>query len=108
VIWTVPDCSADCTAHFEFDGLSAADTILSVKERVFAANPELPVHRQRLVNRHGPRSMDALADDETLYRAGVAEIGFFCGVAYLDLFEVLSLDRKVWSLSTVVLHGLFA
>ncbi len=57
------------------DDASAADTILSVKERVFAANRELPVRRQRLVYRPGPRGMEALADDETLGGAGVAQDG---------------------------------
>ncbi len=60
---------------------SASDNILSVKERVFAANRQLPVRRQRLVYRPGPRGMDALADDETLGGAGVARDG----TAVLDL-----------------------
>ncbi len=63
------------------DNVSAADTVLSIKERVFAANRELPVHRQRLVYTAGPRGMDALADDETLSGAGVPPDG----TAKLDL-----------------------
>ena len=54
---------------------STTDTILSVKERVFAVNPEFHVRRQRLVYRPGPRGMDALADDETLGGACVARDG---------------------------------
>ena len=54
---------------------AAADTILSVKQRVFAANRKLFVRRQRLVYSAGPRGMDALADDETLGGAGVAQDG---------------------------------
>ena len=53
----------------------AADTIGSIKERVFAANRKLPVRRQRIVHRPGPRGMEPLADDETLGGAGVAQDG---------------------------------
>ena len=51
---------------------TAADTILSVKQRIFAANRHLLVNRQRLVYRPGPHGMEPLADDETLGGAGVA------------------------------------
>ncbi len=57
------------------DDASASDTILSVKRRVFAANRELPVRRQRLVYRPGPRGIKPMADDETLGGAGVAQDG---------------------------------
>ncbi len=74
-------------AAIDIDDASAADTILSVKERVFAVNPKLPVRRQRLVYRPGPRGLEALADDETLGGAGVAQDG----TAELDvLLEPLS------------------
>ena len=62
-------------AAIAIDDASAADTIRSVKQRVFAANRQLPVRRQRLVYRPGPRGMEALADDETLGGAGVARDG---------------------------------
>jgi hypothetical protein len=62
-------------AAIAIDNASAADTVLSVKQRVFAANRKMPVHRQRLVYSAGPRGMDALADDETLGGAGVARDG---------------------------------
>ena len=62
-------------ATIAIDDASAIDTILSVKERVFAANRKMPVRRQRLVYRPGPRGMDALADNETLGGAGVAQDG---------------------------------
>ena len=62
-------------ATIVIEGVSVTDTILSVKERVFAANRTLFVRRQRLVYSAGPRGMDALADDETLGGAGVARDG---------------------------------
>jgi hypothetical protein len=62
-------------AAIVIDDASADDTILSVKQRVHAANRELSVHRQLLVYRPGPRGMEALADDETLGGAGVAQDG---------------------------------
>ncbi len=78
------------------------DTILSVKERVFAANHKLPVRRQRLVYRPGPRGMEALADDETLGGAGVARDGS----AVIDVLlaemtkeDISELDSKVWVLA---------
>lgn len=54
---------------------SAADSILNVKKRVFAANKKLYVRRQRLVYSAGPRGIDALADNDTLGGAGVVEDG---------------------------------
>ena len=62
-------------ADIAIDDASAADTVLSVKERVFAANRQLPVRRQRLVYRPGPHGINPLADDETLGGAGVAQDG---------------------------------
>ncbi len=62
-------------AAIAIDDASAADTVLSVKERVFAANSKMPVHRQRIIYQPGPRGMDPLADDETLGGAGVARDG---------------------------------
>jgi hypothetical protein len=62
-------------ATIAIDDASAADTILSVKQRVFAANRKMSVRRQRLVYQPGPRGMDPLADDETLGGAGVAQDG---------------------------------
>ena len=77
-------------ATIAINDAAAADTIRSVKERVFAANRELPVRRQRLVYRPGPRGMEALADDETLGGAGVAQDG----TAELDvLVEPLTEDE---------------
>jgi ankyrin repeat protein len=62
-------------AAIAIDDASAADTIRSVKQRVFAANRALHVRRQRLVYRPGPRGMEPLTDDETLGGAGVAQDG---------------------------------
>ena len=77
---------------------AATDTILSVKQRVFAANRTLFVRRQRLVYSAGPRGMDALADDETLGGAGVAEDGsaeLDVLVADLTAVEAAELGQKV-------------
>ena len=62
-------------AAIAIDDASAADTILSTKERVFACNRKLCVHRQRLMYRPGPRGIEPLADDDTLGGAGVAQDG---------------------------------
>ena len=62
-------------AAIAIDNAATTDTILSIKRRVFAVNRKLPVHRQRLVYRPGPRGMEALANDETLGGAGVARDG---------------------------------
>jgi hypothetical protein len=84
---------------------AAADTVLSVKQRVFAANRKLYVRQQRLVFSAGPRCMDALADDETLDGAGVPQDGsakldvLLADLTETDLFE---LGANVWSyLNTV-------
>ncbi len=71
-------------AAIVIDNAAATDTIRSVKERVYAANRELPVRRQRLVYRPGPRGLEALADDETLGGAGVARNG----TAELDVLRI--------------------
>ena len=57
------------------DNAAATDTIRSVKQRVFAANREMLVRRQRLMYRPGPRGILPLANDETLGGAGVARDG---------------------------------
>ncbi len=62
-------------AAIVFDNATAADTIISVKERVFALNSKLHVRRQRLMYCLGPHGMEALADDQTLGFAGVAQDG---------------------------------
>jgi hypothetical protein len=62
-------------AAITIDDAAAAETVLSVKRRVFAANRKLHVCRQRLMYRPGPRGMDPLANDETLGGAGVARDG---------------------------------
>ena len=81
------------------DDASVTDTILSVKERVFAVNREFLVPRQRLVYRPGPHGLDSLANDETLGGAGVAQDG----AAELDVLiepsteeEVKARGFKVW------------
>ena len=62
-------------AAIAIEDASATDSIRSVKERVFALNRKLPVRRQRLMYRPGPRGIEPLADDETLGGAGVAQDG---------------------------------
>ena len=86
-------------AAITIDDVSAADTIRSIKERVLAANRELPVRRQRLVYRPGPRGMEPLADDETLGGAGVAQDGsaeLDVLLAELTVAEVAELGCKVY------------
>ena len=90
-------------AVIAIDDASAADTILSVKHRVFAANRELPVRRQRLVYRPGPRGMEALADDETLGGAGVAQDG----TAELDVLVEPLTDAEVTALGEKVVAAFF-
>ena len=85
-------------AAIAIDDAAATDTVLSVKERVFAANRALPVRRQRLVYRPGPRGMEALADDETLGGAGVARDGtaeLDVLLAELTAAEVAALGQEV-------------
>jgi hypothetical protein len=96
-------------AAIAIDDASDTDTILSIKERVFAINRELPVRRQRLVYRPGPRGMDALADDETLGSAGVARDGS----AELDVLiqpltddDIAALGERV-SVACSSLHSYF-
>jgi hypothetical protein len=62
-------------ATIVIDDASAADSIMSAKERVFALNPKLPMLRQQLMYRPGPHGIHPLADDETLGGAGVAQDG---------------------------------
>ena len=86
-------------AAIAIDNASAADTILTVKKCVRAANRMLPVRRQRLVYIDGPYGLDALADDETLGGAGVAQDG----TAKLDVLldelteaQFAELSQMVW------------
>ncbi len=85
-------------AAIAIDDAAATDTILSVKQRVFAANRKLRVHRQRLVYSAGPHGMDAMADDETLRGADVAQDGsaeLDVLLADLTAEEVAELGPKV-------------
>ncbi len=85
-------------ATIAIENASATDTIASVKRRVYAANRELPVRRQRLVYRPGPRGMEALADDETLGGAGVVQDGsaeLDVLVEVLTAAETAAFDKKV-------------
>ncbi len=87
-------------AAIVIEGMSARNKILTVKKRVFAANPKLYVRRQRLVYSAGLRGMDALADDETLGGAGVAQDGsaeLDVLVADLTTAEAAELGEKVLS-----------
>jgi hypothetical protein len=85
-------------AAIAIDDASATDTICSVKERVFASNHKLPVRRQQLVYRPGPHGMEALADDETLGGAGVAQDG----TAELDVFLAELTDEEMNALGPKV------
>ncbi len=86
-------------AAITIDDVTATDTILSVKRRVFAVNNAFPVRRQRLVYRPGPRGMDALADDETLGGAGVARDG----TAELDVLVEPLTEEELTALGVKVL-----
>ena len=79
---------------------SASDTILSVKERVFAANRKMYVRRQRLVYTAGPRGMKPLANKKTLSGAGVAQDGS----AKLDVLLVDLTAAELKELGGQVLH----
>ncbi len=103
-IATVPHADSRITvvtmagATIAIHDAAAADTVLSVKQRVYALNRTLFVRRQRLVYTAGPRGMDALADDETLGGAGVAQDGsakLDVLVADLTEAEMKELDKKV-------------
>ena len=86
-------------AAIAIDDAAAADTILSVKQRVFAANRNLFVRRQRLMYRPGPVGLSPLADDETLGGAGVARDGsaeLDVLVADLTAAEAAKLGEMVW------------
>ena len=110
VLYPIPSCPifwvrscisvvAMTGAAIVIDDACAVDTIMSVKERLFAANRELPVRRQRLMYRPGPRGMEPLADDETLGGAGVAQDGSAeLDVLLADLTEaeLAALREKVW------------
>ena len=94
-------------AAIAIDGVSAADTILSVKWRVYAVNQKLPVRQQRLMYRPGPHGISPLADEETLGGAGVAQDG----TAELDvllepLTEAEASEKRWWELRDQVWRGL--
>ena len=77
---------------------AADDSILCIKQRVFAANRKLFVRRQRLMYTAGPHGMNPLADDETLGGAGVVQDGSAeLDVLLADLThrEVAALGRQV-------------
>ena len=92
-------------AAIAIDNATTADTILSVKQRVFALNRKLHVRRQRLVYSAGPRGMDALADDETLGGAGVAQDGsakLDVLLADLTAAETNALGEQVWRIVPLI------
>ncbi len=63
-------------ASVTLDDATAADTVLSIKERVCGALGEsFPVHRQQLMYRAGASGIAPLADHETLGAAGIAQDG---------------------------------
>ena len=88
-------------AAIAIDDAAAADTILSVKQRVFAINRKLRVSRQRLMYRPGPFGIDPLADDETLGGAGVARDGS----AELDVLLADFTETEVADLGPMVMSG---
>ena len=92
------------------DDAAAADTIWSVKERVFAANRKFPALRQRLMYRPGLRGISPLANGETLGGAGVAQDG--SAVIDVLLADLTAAERKalgpqVWLGFEGFTHGRF-
>ncbi len=90
-------------AAIAIDDVSAEDTILSIKERVFLVNQKLYVRQQRLVYRPGPHGIAPLADDETLGGAGVSQDGSAeLDVLLVDLTEeeAAQLGESVWPFSS--------
>ncbi len=85
-------------AAIAIDNASAADSILSVKQRVFEANRDLFVRRQQLMYRPGPCGIKPLADDDTLGGAGVAQDGS----AELDVLLAELTDADMAALGTMV------
>jgi hypothetical protein len=85
-------------ATIVIDDATAVDTILSVKQRVFAVNNAFPVCRQRLVYRPGPHGIEPLADDETLGGAGVGRNG----TAELDVLVESLTEEEVAALGQEV------
>jgi hypothetical protein len=81
------------------DDASLADTILSVKQRVFLLDRAMHVRRQRLVYRPGPHGIQPLADDETLGGAGVAQDGsavLHVVLTDLTVAEAAECSANVW------------
>ena len=96
-------------APITIEDASAADTIRSVKQRVYAANRGLHVRRQRLMYRPGPRGIEPLADNETLGGAGVAQDGTaVIDVLLVDLSvaDKMKLGPKVWCCARSCLHSI--
>jgi hypothetical protein len=94
-------------AAIGIDNASITDTILSVKQRVHAANPKMPMHRQRIMYCPGPYGMDPLADYETLSGAGVAQDGsakLDVLLADLTAAEAEELGSKVRSICASNVH----
>ena len=97
-------------ASIAIDRVFAADTIRSIKFRVFAANRKLSVRRQRLVYQPGPFGIDPLANDETLGGAGVAEDGsakLDVLLADLSVEEALELGNNVRNIRDISLRLMF-
>ena len=89
-------------ATIAIDDVCAADSILFVKQRVFALNSELPVRRQRLVYTAGPYDLDPIDDRETLGGAGVAQDGS----ASLDVLIADLTEEDLWAMESDVWYYL--
>ena len=91
-------------AAIAIDNVTGRDTVLSVKQRVFAANRKLYVRRQRLVYTAGRYGMDSLPDDQSLFGVGVARDGSAqLDVLLADLTEddAEELGWEVWHFETL-------
>ena len=90
---------AKSIAAIAIEDASCADTVLSVKQRVFAANRSLYLRRLRPIYIAPPRGENDLEDDdETLGGAGVAQDGsaeLDVLLGYLTAAEAKELGEKV-------------
>ncbi len=90
-------------ATYVIDNVTASDTVLRVKEIVFAANRKMHVRQQQLACRLGPHGLRYLANQETLGDAGMAQDGSAELVMRLEALptaEAKKIGRKVYKRRT--------
>ena len=88
-------------AAIVLDDASAADSIQSVKRRVFGVDSKLTMSRQRIMYTDGPYGMNPLPGNETLDGAGVPQDGsakidvLLADRVHLSWREAQKLGKKV-------------